>query len=42
MGGRGVWLTARIGGDKKAINLLKTTAATATTPPVMMGPTLKG
>ena len=36
----GVWLTARIGGDKKAINLQKTT--TATTPPVMMGPTLKG
>ena len=41
-GGRegGVSLTAppaRIGGDKKAINLLKTAA----TPPAMMGPTLK-
>ena len=40
MGKEGVSLTARIGGDKKAINLLKMT--TTTTPPVMMGPTLKG
>lgn len=36
-----VSLTARMGGDKKAINLL-TTTTTAAAPPVMMGPTLKG